>query len=168
MNKLKIIAVFFLAASIISCGNIKGNQSDDKLTVDKENNESKNEKADIKPEYLTYETFKEKIWDFEANPQEFVYKGDTPCVIDFYADWCKPCRLVAPIMDKLAVDYDGKVKIYKIDTDKEKKLAGVFGIRSIPSVMFVPMEGRPSMQAGALPESEYVRIIEEVVLNNKK
>ena len=123
--------------------------------------------GDIQPEYLTYDTFREKVWDFEANPQEWVYKGEVPCVIDFYADWCKPCKLVEPIMKELSEEYDGKVKIYKIDTDKEKKLAGVFGIRSIPSIMFVPMNGDPSMQAGALPKSEYVRIINEIVLNKK-
>lgn len=164
MNKLSILGVVLLSLSFMSCGNIQGNQADDKPLI--ENGESDNS-DDIKPEYLTYETFKEKVWDFEANPQDWTYKGDVPCVIDFYADWCKPCKMVAPIMDKLAKEYDGKVKIYKIDTDKEKKLAGVFGIRSIPTVLFVPQEGRPSMQAGALPEAEYKRIIEETVINKK-
>ena len=164
MNKLSIIAILALTLSTMSCGNIQGNQADENTSVVKT---EKSDSDEIKPEYLTYETFKEKVWDFEANPQEWVYKGEEPCVIDFYADWCKPCKMVAPIMDKLAKDYEGKVKIYKIDTDKEKQLAGVFGIRSIPSVMFVPMKGDPSMQAGALPEAQYVKIIEESVLNKK-
>ncbi len=156
-----------LAVSVgaMGCGNIQGNQSDNTPEI---KDSPENSSDEIKPEYLTYETFKEKVWDFEANPTEWVYKGETPCVIDFYADWCKPCKMVAPIMDELAKDYEGKVKIYKIDTDKEKKLAGVFGIRSIPSVLFVPQEGHHSMNAGALPKTEYVRIIEEVVLKNKK
>jgi thioredoxin len=123
---------------------------------------------DLKPEYLTYDTFLEKVWNFEENPQEWVYQGDVPCVIDFYADWCKPCRMVAPIMDDLAMEYDGKVKIYKIDVDKEKRLASVFQVRSIPAVLFSPMEGRPMMQAGALPKDQYVRIIEENLLTESK
>lgn len=165
MKKLSIIGILALSLSFMSCENIQGNQTEEKPVV--ENDESNNSE-EIKPEYLTYETFKEKVWDFEANPSEWVYEGDVPCVIDFYADWCKPCKMVAPIMDKLAKEYDGKVKIYKINTDKEKELAGVFGIRSIPTVFFVPQEGRPVKQEGALPESEYKRIIEESILKNNK
>ena len=166
MRKLSLIFVLTLSVGLFGCGNIQGNHPD--KTPDIKNNSNNAASEEIKPEYLTYETFKEKVWDFEANPQEWVYKGEVPCVIDFYADWCKPCKMVAPIMDDLANEYDGKVKIYKIDTDKEKKLAGVFGIRSIPTVLFVPQEGKPSMQAGALPKTEYVRIIEELVLKNNK
>jgi len=164
MKKLSIIGIIAFSLSFISCGNIQGNQPDEKPAITENNNDTN----EAQVEYLTYESFKEKVWDFEANPNDWKYEGDVPCVIDFYADWCKPCKMVAPIMDKMAKEYDGKVKIYKIDTDKEKKLAGVFGIRSIPTVLFVPQEGRPAMQAGALPESEYKRIIEETVLNNKK
>ncbi|PLX03570.1 MAG: thioredoxin [Marinilabiliales bacterium] len=120
-----------------------------------------------KPEYLTLESFKEKVWNFEENPEEWVYKGETPCVIDFYADWCKPCKMVAPIMDEMAQKYDGKVKIYKIDTDKERELATIFRIRSIPSVLFVPSEGKPSMKTGALPKESYIQIIDNELLKNK-
>lgn len=141
---------------------MKGNQESNLLT---ENNEIENSESQTsKPEYLTYNTFLEKVWDFEKNPEEWIYEGDVPCVIDFYADWCKPCRLVAPIMDDLAKEYDGKVKIYKIDVDKEKRLAQVFQVRSIPSVLFSPKEGRPMMQAGALPKDQYVKIIEDNLL----
>ncbi len=130
MRKLAFVFILILSAGLMGCGDIQGNQPEKKPEI-RSSADSKSD--DIKPEYLTYETFKEKVWDFESNPQEWVYKGDIPCVIDFYADWCKPCKMVAPIMDELSKDYQGKVKIYKIDTDKEKKLAGVFGIRSIPS-----------------------------------
>jgi thioredoxin len=142
---------------------MKGNQESNLLA---ENNEIENSDSQTssKPEYLTYNTFLEKVWDFEKNPEEWIYEGDVPCVIDFYADWCKPCRLVAPIMDDLAKEYDGKVKIYKIDVDKEKRLAQVFQVRSIPSVLFSPKEGRPMMQAGALPKDQYVKIIEDNLL----
>lgn len=117
-----------------------------------------------KVEYLTYDTFLEKVWNFEENPQNWVYEGDVPALIDFYADWCAPCRKIAPIMDKLAKDYEGKVKIYKIDVDKEQKLASVFQVRSIPSILFTPVKGQPMMQAGALTEEMYVKVIEEQLL----
>ena len=164
MRTLSFLALLTFSFGVLGCGNIQGNHPDKKPNI---NEKTTSADGDIQPEYLTYDTFREKVWDFEANPQEWVYKGEVPCVIDFYADWCKPCKLVEPIMKELSEEYDGKVKIYKIDTDREKKLAGVFGIRSIPSIMFVPMNGDPSMQAGALPKSEYVRIINEIVLNKK-
>lgn len=165
MKKLSVIFILAISISIISCGNIQGNQSDENDIIENNGGE---EISDVEPEYLTYETFKEKVWDFEKNPEEWKYEGDIPCVIDFYADWCKPCKMVAPIMDDLAKKYDGKVKIYKIDTDKEKKLAGVFGIRSIPSVLFSPMEGKPMMQTGALQKDAYIKIINEELLNKKQ
>ncbi len=164
MKKLSVIFILAISFSIVSCGNIQGNQADDKPKIE---NDGSEESSEVKPEYLTYETFKEKVWDFEKNPEEWKYEGDVPCVIDFYADWCKPCKMVAPIMDDLAKKYDGKVKIYKIDTDKEKKLAGVFGISSIPSVLFSPMEGRPMMQTGALQKEAYINIIDKELLNKK-
>lgn len=115
-----------------------------------------------KPEHLTLETFKEKVFDFEAN-KEWKFKGEIPAIIDFYADWCGPCKRVAPIMEELAKEYDGKVKIYKIDTDKEKQLAGMFGIRSIPSILFIPVEGQPQMTTGALPKENFVEFINEIL-----
>lgn len=160
MRKISVIIVLAISFSMISCENIQGNQQPEKPAIENE--------GEVTPEYLTYETFKEKVWDFEKNSTEWVYKGDVPCVIDFYADWCKPCKMVAPIMDDLAKEYEGRIKIYKINTDKEKKLAGVFGIRSIPSVLFSPMTGRPEMQTGALPKSGYIKIIEDVLLNKKQ
>ena len=165
MKKLSIIFVLSLSMAFLSCTNMQGNQ-EKLMGDDPKTTETKDAQAESgKPEYLTYDTFIEKIWDFESNPQEWVYEGDVPCVIDFYADWCRPCRMVAPIMDDLAKEYDGKVKIYKIDVDKEKRLASVFQVRSIPAVLFSPKEGRPMMQAGALPKEQYVQIIEDNLLN---
>jgi thioredoxin len=167
MSKLSSILVFVFAISIFSCSNTQGHQENNSTakiqkTGDSGGNEQVNSEA--KPEYLTYETFKEKVWDFETSPEEWNYKGDIPCVIDFYADWCKPCKMVAPIMDEMAKKYDGKVKIYKINTDKEKQLASVFRIRSIPAVLFIPKEGQPMMQTGALPRDSYVEIIDKELL----
>ena len=113
-------------------------------------------------EHLTLDTFKEKIFDFENN-QEWTFKGDKPCVIDFYADWCGPCKMVAPIMEELNQEYDGNLNIYKIDTEAEQQLAGMFGIRSIPSILFIPKEGQPQMSVGALPKDGYKKAIFDVL-----
>jgi thioredoxin 1 len=113
-------------------------------------------------EHLTVETFKTKVFDFENN-KEWKFKGDKPCLIDFYADWCQPCKMVAPILEELATDYDGKLTIFKVDTEAEKELAGIFGIQSIPSLLFVPMEGMPQMAQGALPKETFQQAIKEVL-----
>ncbi|MGC9472261.1 MAG: thioredoxin [Bacteroidales bacterium] len=113
-------------------------------------------------EHLTKETFKEKVFDFEKNT-EWEYEGDVPCLIDFYADWCAPCKMVAPILEELAEEYDGKLNIYKIDTEAERELAGMFGIQSIPSLLFVPMKEQPQMAMGALPKETFKKAIREVL-----
>jgi thioredoxin len=97
---------------------------------------------------LTKEDFLAKVMDYEKNQTEWVFEGDKPCLIDFYADWCAPCRITSPILEELAEEYHGKIDVYKIDTQKERELAMVFGIQSIPSFLFVPMEGKPTMSAG--------------------
>lgn len=112
---------------------------------------------------LTITEFKEKIFDYTAG-EEWSYKGDVPAIIDFYADWCGPCKMVAPIMDELAKEYDGKVDIYKVDTEVEQELSAMFRIKSIPSVLFIPKEGTPMMQPGALPANAYKEIIEDKLL----
>lgn len=117
--------------------------------------------------YLTKETFMQKVANFEANPNEWKYLGDKPCIIDFYADWCGPCKAVAPILEELAKTYDGQIYVYKIDTDKEQELAGAFGIRSIPSLLFVPMNDKPQMSVGALPKAQMVEAINTILLGKK-
>lgn len=114
-------------------------------------------------EHLNKETFLKKVFDFE-NKKEWEFAGERPAIIDFYADWCAPCRMVAPILEELAKEYDGKIDIYKIDTEAEQELASVFGIRSIPSILFVPMNDRPQMAAGALPKESFVQAINEILL----
>lgn len=112
-------------------------------------------------EHLTKETFKEKIFNYEIN-KEWKYEGNIPCLIDFYADWCQPCKAVAPILEELMTEYDGKLNIYKINTEKEQELSMVFGIKSIPSLLFVPMEGLPQMTQGALPKDAFQKAIAEI------
>ncbi len=115
-----------------------------------------------KVEFLNEETFKQKVFNYEEN-KEWKYEGDIPCMIDFYADWCQPCKMVAPILDELAEEYDGKIYIYKIDTEAERNLAGMFGIQSIPSLLFVPVEGQPQMAVGALPKETFKKAIADVL-----
>ena len=117
-----------------------------------------------KVKHLTYKEFLSKVWDFEKDPNTFKYKGKHPAIVDCYADWCGPCRRVAPIMEKLAEEYDGKLLVYKVNTDQEKELSRAFQVRSIPMVLFIPMEGQPMMQVGALPEEGYRQVVEEQLL----
>lgn len=116
-----------------------------------------------KPEPLTAETFREKVFDYLAE-RDWKYKGSLPCVIDFWAAWCGPCRMLAPIFEELAAEYAGKVLFYKVDTDAEQELAMVFGIRSIPSLLFVPLNGKPQMAVGALPKPTLKEIIEKELI----
>jgi thioredoxin len=117
-------------------------------------------------EHLTKQTFLNKVFNFELN-KEWKFEGSLPCIIDFYADWCGPCKMVAPILEELAVEYDGKINIYKIDTEAEQELAGAFGIRSIPSMLFVPMNDQPQMSVGALPKDSLKQAIGDVLLKGK-
>lgn len=116
-------------------------------------------------EYLTKETFKEKVFDYENN-KEWKFLGDKPCLIDFYADWCAPCRSVSPVLEDLAKDYEGKINIYKIDTEKQQELSAVFGIRSIPTFLFCPMGEEPQMASGAMPKQSFKEAIDEILLKN--
>ena len=113
-------------------------------------------------EHLTMETFKEKIFDFENNT-EWKYEGDIPCIIDFYADWCGPCKMVAPVLEELSKEYDGRINIYKINTDQEQEIASAFGISSIPSLLFIPLDDKPQMATGALPRQSFVEAIKDVL-----
>jgi thioredoxin len=113
-------------------------------------------------EHLTRETFLSKVFNYEIN-KEWKFEGKKPCVIDFYADWCGPCKMVAPVLEELAKDFEGKVDIYKVNTEEEQELASVFGIRSIPSILFVPATGQPQMAMGALPKETFVKAFKDVL-----
>ena len=113
-------------------------------------------------EHLTKETFKEKVFNFEAN-KEWKYEGNVPCLIDFYADWCGPCKMVAPVLEELQNEYGDKIAIYKVDTEAERELSGLFGIQSIPSLLFVPADGQPQMAQGALPKDSFKKAIKDVL-----
>lgn len=113
-------------------------------------------------EHLTKETFKEKVFNFELN-KDWKYEGDKPCMIDFYADWCGPCKMVAPVLEELQKEYGDNLVVYKVDTEDQKELAAMFGIQSIPSLLFVPKDGQPQMAMGALPKATFEQAIAEVL-----
>jgi thioredoxin len=114
------------------------------------------------PEFLTKESFKEKVFNYEEN-SEWKYEGELPAIIDFYADWCQPCKMIAPILEEIAEEYEGKLKIYKIDTEQEQELAAAFGIQSIPSLLFIPVDEQPRMAAGALPKESLLEVMKDVL-----
>jgi thioredoxin len=112
---------------------------------------------------LSTQDFKEKVFDYQKE-QEWKYKGKLPAIIDFYADWCGPCKMVAPVLEELSKEYEGALLIYKVDTEKELELSSVFGIQSIPTFLFIPVDGDPMMQPGALPKKAFQQLIEEKLI----
>lgn len=161
MNKTSIYA-FILIALFTSC-----NRSE---STAKEKNSKEiitNSKQKMNTIKLTKADFLTKVFDYENNPSEWKYLGDKPAIIDFYADWCGPCKMIAPILEELAQEYDGEIIIYKIDTEKEQELAAAFGIRSIPTLLFIPMGEQPQLVQGALPKSEFKKTIESILLKKQ-
>jgi len=159
---MKIFKYAFLFAAILFSVNYVYAKSDKERT--NENEVISEEDLTGEVIVLNKEDFFKKIYNYEKNSQEWVYEGNLPCIIDFYADWCPPCKKVEPILKELAKEYKGKIIIYKINTDKEKELAGAFGIRSIPTYLFIPAKGNPQSTAGALPRESFVRVIDEFLL----
>ncbi len=161
--KRKIILTLMLATiTFISCGNSTNEET--KNTKEPKNSTTIKKENNMKTIHLTKSEFLSKVMNYEQNPKEWKYLGDKPCIIDFYADWCGPCKMVAPILEELAKEYDGEIYVYKIDTEKEQELAQAFGIRSIPSLLFVPMNEQPQMVMGALPKSEFKKAIDDILL----
>ncbi len=111
---------------------------------------------------LNKQDFLDKVFNFEKN-KEWKFEGDVPCIIDFYADWCQPCKMIAPILEELSEEYGEKINIYKVDTEAERELSAAFGIRSIPSMLFCPAEGEPQMASGALPKQSLEEVIKDVL-----
>jgi len=114
--------------------------------------------------HLTKAEFLTKVTNFEANPTEWKYLGDKPCIIDFYATWCGPCKTVAPILEDIASEYKGKIYVYKIDVDAQPEIASAYGIQSIPTILFCPMTGNPQMTQGAMPKEAFTKAVTEVLL----
>lgn len=161
MKHIILSVVLIAGITITACTQTKSDnkvtQQTNSTTVASTTNEGKVIKMDKA-------MFIEKVFNYEASPDKWVYLGDKPCIIDFYADWCAPCRKIAPIMSELAEQYKDDLVIYKIDTDKEKELAGVFAIRSIPSILYCPVEGQPTMTMGAASKADFEKMINDILL----
>ncbi len=153
---ITILSVLMLA----SCGN---SNKDNKKTEATQEVVTVEEDTFVKN--LDYKTFVKKVWDIETYPDSFAYKSKLPCMIDFYADWCGPCKRVAPIMEEIAQQYEDKIIVYKVNVDKEQKLPFIFKVKNIPTVFFLPTEGQPLSQVGALSKEEYISIINKHLIN---
>lgn len=167
MKKLNFILGLGLAALFFSCSDTQKNAN--KSTENSETIAETLVNENGGAIHLTKESFIDKIWDFESSPDKWVYKGDKPCIIDFYADWCGPCKIAAPILEELAIEFKEDIYVYKIDTEKERELAAAFGIRNIPAFLYCPVEGDPQMAAGIgrTPEQTkemFVNVIKEFLL----
>ena len=164
MKRFTIIMTAVFLFAVASCDNSKNKSTsgiaETKLTTNTINTD-KNMTKTIK---LTRADFLTKVANYESNPEKWEYLGDKPCIIDFYADWCGPCKMIAPILEELAAEYEGEIYIYKVDTEAEQQLAADFGIRSIPSILFCPVGEAPQMAQGALPKDAFKQAIEEVLL----
>lgn len=165
---LVVVAFFFTMVACSNQGNNNSSNTTEENTTEENNNKTDNSMSTVKTINLTRADFLKKVANFEETPDKWVYLGDKPAIIDFYADWCGPCKMIAPILEELAAEYEGQIYIYKVDTEAEQQLAGEFGIRSIPSILFVPMGEDPQMAQGALPKDAFKEAIEEVLLKNNK
>lgn len=145
------------AMFIGSCASSPGKGDENKTDIKGVSAASDVKEGTHSTKMLTKEDFLAKVMDYEKNPTEWVFKGDKPALIDFYADWCAPCRVTSPILEELAMEYGEKIDFYKINTEQERELAAVFGIQGIPSFLFVPMEGRPVMTSGIAQTPEQTK-----------
>lgn len=154
----KIIPIILLAIAgipVISCNSQPKETAETKTAIT-------TDVANVKIEHLTPETFKSKVFDFEGEQYKFV--GDKPCIIDFYASWCGPCRIMAPTLQTVADEYKDKITVYKVDVDAQKELASAFGITGIPSLLFCPKDSKPQMSSGVLTKADLDKAISEVLL----
>ena len=160
---MKRFLVTILSALLLaSCGNTKKDNSDNKNSEVTQEAKT-DEKSLVKN--IDYKYFVKNIWDIEKYPDSFAYQAKLPCIIDFYADWCGPCRKVAPIMENIAKEYDGEILVYKVKVDNEQKLPTIFKVKNIPTVFFLPKNGQPMSQVGALSKEEYETIINKHLIN---
>ncbi len=172
-RKLLILGIGLLISAFLmtSCGKKNDMKNADLKTTKTESNLTASQTGQVtnsdgvKPIHLTAATFKEKVFDYAKN-KVWKYEGSKPCIVDFYADWCKPCKMVAPILEELSSEYDGKLIVYKVNTDQEQELSGAFQIQSIPSLLFIPAKGQPQMISGAIPKEQFVKYINDYLIKD--
>lgn len=153
MKKI-ILAAAMMSLVVSSCN---GKQKENEKATNKTENK-------MKTIHLSKSDFLTKVANYETTPNEWKYLGDKPAIVDFYASWCGPCKTIAPILEELAAEYGDQIYIYKVDTEEEQELAVAFGIRSIPTLLFIPMDGEPQMAQGAMPKASFKEAIEKVLL----
>jgi thioredoxin len=153
--KKQIFASIMLVVVLTACS---GKTKESKIVENQQTEKS------AQPIHLTKAEFQSKVANFQANSTEWKYLGDKPCIIDFYATWCGPCKMVAPILDDLAKEYDGQIYIYKVDVDAEPEIAAAYGIQSIPTIFFSPMTGNPQVSQGAMQKEDFKKMITDVLL----
>ena len=157
--------VLFLAATMmIAMTACTGQQKKNEEKGNQVESTNKKEIKEVKPLELTKEEFKKRVMDYEANPREWKFEGDKPALIDFYATWCGPCKMTSPIVEELATEYAGKVDVYKVDVDQEQELAGLFGVQSIPTFLFIPKDGKPQKAVGAMGKGQFEQAIKDILL----
>jgi len=173
-QEICLMAFAIVAVAITGCSQNKENKQDNKADttvaqinnayqVDKNASSLEAKSVEGKVNDLTTSDFKKKVMDYEKHPDEWVFEGNRPAIIDFYATWCRPCKMTAPVVEELAKDYQGKIDIYKVDIDKEQELATIFGIQSIPTFLFIPLNGQPTAQMGAMQKEDFEKIIKQVM-----
>jgi thioredoxin len=166
----KFLSIAIIAATVVSaCSSQTAQEKSSEANVVKDENAAAQNTAG-QTVHLSKQDFLDQIMDYEKNPNEWIYKGELPGLIDFYADWCRPCKITSPILEDLAVEYAGKIKVYKIDIQVEKELAAVFGIQSIPTFLFIPKGNQPVMSSGIAQTPEATKEmfrtqIDEILLN---
>ncbi len=153
LKKVFITATLMVALSLMTFASDKRSKKDDKV---------------VKIEELTKSTFTEKVGDYKAYPKSWKFVGKKPVIVDFYASWCPPCKMIAPILAELANEYDGEIIIYKVNTDDVPEVAKAFGVRSIPTLLFIPADGKIKVSTGAMPKEEFVKKIEKELLVIRK
>ncbi|MBA7487591.1 MAG: thioredoxin [Prevotella sp.] len=158
MKRLFLISIAMTVAGLTSCS---GNSQQAKSVVKKQVLTQQNAKK-MNVQELTAETFKQKVMNYDIHPNEWIFEGSRPAIIDFYATWCGPCKQTAPIVEKLAEDYAGRIDVYKVDVDQQQELAAFFGVQSIPTILFIPKEGTPQRVSGAMPRSGFDEAIKQV------
>ena len=160
MKRIINLTLLFSLLAMLSCGSTSSKQP-----TSATNSNGVTEGG--KPIQLNKQTFLKRVYDFEKSPQNWVYAGDKPCIIDFYADWCGPCKMIAPYLDEIAGKYNGKVYVYRVNVDNEQELAQKFGLQSIPAVLFCPMTGKPTMMTGARPKEDFNAATEAIISPKK-
>jgi thioredoxin len=173
MIKKYLFILLFGSLTVAGCSN-NGDTNGKALSADEPEitNVKSASDTDGKTIHITKADFLNRVMDYESNPEEWVYKGDRPCLIDFYADWCGPCKIASPVLDELAKKYKDDIYIFKVDTEVERELASVFGIRSIPAFLFCPEEGKPTMSNGIARTPEetkqmFIQMIDEILLGKE-